>query len=256
MIRTLRLTLAYDGTAYCGWQVQPNGPTVQQTLADAVQAVTGEGHDRFGYPMASGRTDAGVHALGQVVRLRTATAIPCVGLGKALNAHLPDDVVVRDVAEAPETFDPAGDATGKLYRYLFRDAAVADPLLRHRVWQVRTPLDEAAMGAAAAGILGRHDFRSFESHWPNRASSVRTVFRCDLARVGDEIRMEIEADGFLYNMVRAIAGSLHEIGRGRWAAERLAQIVAAGDRGAAGPTAPPQGLYLVRVDYPPSVPAG
>ncbi len=240
-----KLTLAYDGTDYVGWQVQPNGPSVQQALIDAVLKVAGEAT----LPEASGRTDSGVHALGQVVALRLAREWPAEKLRRALNAVLPDAMVVRSLEPAAADFDPNRQAKRKLYRYVIHDGPDRNPFLLRHAWHVRGRLADGAMAAAAARLLGTHDFRCFESRWPNRASSVRHVTRCAVVRLGDWLSIDVEANGFLYNMVRSIAGTLAAAGRGRLTAEDVAGIVARGDRAAAGPTAPPQGLFLVRVDY-------
>ena len=287
-MRTLKLVLAYDGTAYAGWQVQPGQPTVQQALEAAWLQVTGE----TVRVAASGRTDAGVHALGQVVSVDTDTQIPAESIRSALNARLPADIAIRFSEEAAPGFHAIRDAVRKRYRYLLYDGAVRDVFARQYAWHVFGRLDACAMREAAQPLLGTHDFRSFESNWPNKQTSVRTVFelsvergtagqgRGEAAETGREvtdlaqstreilpvghvlpvalsaaaaddhlITIEIEADGFLYNMVRAIVGTLVEVGRGArpiaWPAEALAAL----DRRAAGPTAPPQGLFLLCVDY-------
>jgi tRNA pseudouridine38-40 synthase len=254
-MRNIKLTLAYDGTDFNGWQTQPGYRTVQETLEAALAALTGEARVRVN---ASGRTDAGVHALGQVVNFYSATRHPPDVLVRALNAHLPADVVVRDAADVPQAFDANRDARRKLYRYVIHDGPVPGLFLRRYYCQSRHPLDATAMARAAAALRGRHDFRSFETEWPNRLSSVRTVTHLAVSRAGDWIWLDVEADGFLYNMVRAIAGTLMNVGRGYWPESYVAEALAAGDRKLAGPTAPAQGLFLVRVTYerPPDVPPG
>lgn len=245
-MRNIKLTLAYDGTEFHGWQTQPNGRTVQETLEAAVRAVTGD--ERI-FCNASGRTDSGVHALGQVVNFHTATALGPDVLLRAINAHLPDDVVVKEAAEISVDFDANRDAIRKAYRYVVHDGPIPDLFLRRYTHHVKWKLDHDAMRQAARFLLGAHDFRSFETDWPNRASSVRTIMHVGVSRLGDFIWFDVEADGFLYNMVRAIAGTLIQIGRGHWPAGKLAEILAAEDRTQAGPTAPPQGLFLMRVTY-------
>jgi tRNA pseudouridine38-40 synthase len=245
-MRNFKVTLSYDGTAFNGWQTQPGCRTVQETLEQAIRKLTGEPSIRAN---ASGRTDAGVHALGQVVNFFSATRLEPLVLRRAINAHLPDDVAVLEVAEAAPTFDANRDAVRKLYRYVIHDGEIASPFLRRYACHSRRPLDAAAMARAAAPLRGRHDFRCFETEWPNRASSVRTITHLAVNRCGDYIWLDVEADGFLYNMVRAIAGTLMNVGRGHWPEAQVAEILAAGDRTLAGPTAPAQGLFLVRVTY-------
>ncbi len=244
-MRNIKLTLRYDGTDFNGWQTQPGYRTVQETLERAIAALTGAP----ARVNASGRTDAGVHALGQVVNFYTATAHPPEVLVRGINAHLPPDVVVRAAADVPQAFDANRDARRKLYRYVIHDGPVPDPFQRRYCCQSRHRLDAAAMRQAAEPLAGRHDFHSFETAWPNRMSSVRTVTHIAVNRFGDWVWLDVEADGFLYNMVRAIAGTLINVGRGYWPASQVAAILKAEDRAQAGPTAPAQGLFLVRVTY-------
>lgn len=244
-MRNLKLTLSYDGTDFNGWQTQPGFRTVQQTLEEAILALTGEKANAN----ASGRTDSGVHALGQVVNFYTNTVLACDVIVRALNAHLPGDVVIRAAADVPQAFDANRDAKRKLYRYVIHDGPVPDPFLRRYGCHSRHPLDVGAMRRAAEPLKGRHDFHSFETDWPNRMSSVRTITHLAVNRIGDWIWLDVEADGFLYNMVRAIAGTLMNVGRGYWPAAEVEKILKAEDRTQAGPTAPPQGLFLMRVTY-------
>jgi tRNA pseudouridine38-40 synthase len=245
-MRNIRLTVSYDGTDFNGWQTQPGYRTVQETLEQAIAKLTGEAKVRVN---ASGRTDAGVHAVGQVVNFYTSSEHPPVVFARAVNAHLPADVVVRDPADVPEAFDANRDARRKLYRYVIHDGPVPDPFLRRYAMHSRHPLDAAAMRRAAEPLKGRHDFHSFETEWPNRMSSVRTITHLSINRYADYIWIDVEADGFLYNMVRAIAGTLVNVGRGYWPEEQVAKILQAEDRALAGPTAPAQGLFLMRVTY-------
>ena len=278
-MRTLKLTIAYDGTAYAGWQFQPDQLTVQEALENAIATVTGQ-RVRV---LASGRTDAGVHALGQVVGFRTSSSLPPEVFRRALNANLPDDVAVLDVAAAPDDFHAISHVRRKRYRYVIHDGPVRDVFCRRFVWQYGYGrLDAEAMHRAAAALLGTHDFSSFESSGARRATSVRTVFdlRVERGRAGDcpnfrstkmglspfgelssestqggagghddFITIEIEADGFLYNMVRAIVGTLVQVGRGVRSESWPGHVLRAANRSAAGPTAPPQGLTLVKVEY-------
>jgi tRNA pseudouridine38-40 synthase len=245
-MRNIRLTLSYDGTDFNGWQTQPGYRTVQETLEGAIARLTGEERIRVN---ASGRTDAGVHAIGQVVNFYSTTRYPPDVLVRALNAHLPADVVVRAAADVPQAFDANRDARRKLYRYVIHDGPVVDPFLRRYQYHTRHRLDADAMRRAAEPLRGRHDFHSFETDWPNRMSSVRTIMHLAVNRFADWIWLDVEADGFLYNMVRAIAGTLINVGRGYWPETQVAEILRAEDRAQAGPTAPAHGLFLMRVTY-------
>ncbi len=245
-MRNIKLTISYDGTDFNGWQTQPGYRTVQETLEKAISDLTGEPRVRLN---ASGRTDACVHAVGQVANFYTTTHHPPDVLLRAVNARLPPDVIIREAADVPQAFDANHDAVRKLYRYVIHDGEVHDVFLRRYYCQSRHRLDAAAMARAAEVLKGRHDFRCFETEWPNRMSSVRTITHLALNRIGDWIWLDVEADGFLYNMVRAIAGTLMNVGRGYWPEEQVAKILEAGDRKLAGPTAPAQGLFLMRVTY-------
>ena len=278
--RTWRMTLAYDGTNYCGWQIQPNGLAVQAVVEQALTQFTGEPIKA----VASGRTDAGVHALGQVVSFSTTSTAPSQAYLHGLAQYLPDDVVVRDVIAAPNEFNARYDAQRKWYRYVIHNSMIRRPFLRNAVLWQRTRLDDQAMHAAVQHLIGTHDFRCFESQWPNRSSSVRTIMHASVTRTAgwdvwedlipsspsdrnespshavlstsqapapdpSFVCFDVQADGFLYNMVRAIVGTLIHVGRGRWTPEDMRRILVTGDRTHAGETAPPQGLYLMRVDY-------
>lgn len=248
-MRSFKLTIAYDGTDYQGWQSQPERRTIQGALERAFERITGECVRITG----SGRTDAGVHALAQVASLDSATHLAADVLQRALNHELPHDIVVTQVEEAPPGFHAIRDCVGKRYRYVLHDGPVPDLFRRNYCWHYRSRLDAEAMHRAAQRLAGTHDFRSFESQWPNRATSVRTIREIVVARQAgaeaDFIHLEVEADGFLYNMVRSIVGTLVEVGRGAQAESWPAEVVAMLDRAAAGRTAPPQGLFLMRVDY-------
>jgi tRNA pseudouridine38-40 synthase len=244
-MRNIKLLLSYDGTEFSGWQRQPDRRTVQQVLEEALGQLTGVEPPTN----ASGRTDAGVHALGQVVHFYTASRHAPEVFVKALNALLPRDVRVRGAWEMPQAFHATLDARAKLYRYVIDNQPIADPFQTRYSYHVYQRLDVAAMNAAAEALKGRHDFHSFETSWPNRTSSVRTVTHIAVNRMNDFVWIDVEADGFLYNMVRAISGTLILVGSGRWPCGRVAEVLKAEDRRAAGPTAPPQGLFLVRVRY-------
>jgi tRNA pseudouridine38-40 synthase len=245
-MRNFKLILSYDGTDFQGWQTQPGYRTVQETLESALATLTGEERVRVN---ASGRTDAGVHALGQVANFYSAMTVPFHKLLGAINAHLPEDIVVHAVEEAPQSFDANRDAVRKLYRYVIHDGPTVSPFLRRYCCHSKHRLDAIAMARAALPLVGRHDFHSFETEWPNRMSSVRTITHLAVNRGGDYLWIDVEADGFLYNMVRAIAGTLINIGRGFWSESMVAEILNAENRAVAGPTAPARGLFLVRVTY-------
>ncbi len=245
-MRNIRLLLSYDGTDFRGWQTQPALRTVQETLEGALAALAREERVRVN---ASGRTDTGVHAIGQVVNFHTESNLAAPVFVRGLNAHLPDDVVVREAEEVPADFDANRHAVRKLYRYAIHDGDVPDLFMRRYAHHSRYRLDAAAMRRAAEALRGTHDFRCFETEWPNRASSVRTILHLSVNRFGDWLWLDVEADGFLYNMVRAIAGTLINVGRGYWPETQVAQIVEAGERALAGPTAPACGLFLMRVTY-------
>jgi len=244
-MRNFKLTLAYDGTDFNGWQTQPGYRTVQETLEEAVETVTGAKI----FANASGRTDAGVHAVGQVVNFYCDTRLEPEVIVRAVNAHLPRDVAASDCSEAPQSFDANKDALRKLYRYVILDSPIRSPFMHRYATLSRHRLDAARMARASRCLEGRHDFHSFETEWPNRMTSIRTITHLAVNRVGEFIWIDVEADGFLYNMVRAIAGTLINVGRGFWPEERVAEILSAEDRKEAGPTAPPQGLFLMRVSY-------
>ncbi len=264
MTRTLKLTLAYDGTDFCGWQSQVGHRTVQDTLEEAIAKITG----KFVRVMSSGRTDAGVHALAQVISFDTESELPAEVIQRALNYELPHDMAALAVEEAPG-FHARRDAKRKRYRYVIHDGPVRDVFYRRFSWQLFKRLDIAAMQRVAAALLGKHDFDSFETGGSERESTERTVFDLTVERVTipkhslfvgrtaestsiDEksvVQIEVESDGFLYNMVRIIAGTLAEVGQGKKPESWVAEVLAARDRRVAGMTAPPQGLFLVQVTY-------
>jgi tRNA pseudouridine38-40 synthase len=244
-MRNIKLTLCYDGTDFHGWQRQPQLRTVQDVLEQALEQLTGVRPTTT----ASGRTDAGVHALGQAVNFLTASRHSSETFVRALNAILPRDIRVLEAADVPQSFHATLDAKSKRYRYAIDNARIASPFqLRYR-WHVPLPLDVGAMNRAGQSLLGRHDFRSFETDWPNRMSSVRTIVDLSVDRQGESVAIEVEADGFLYNMVRSIAGTLVLVGTGKRPESWVAKVLAAQSRVEAGPTAPPQGLFLVCVRY-------
>jgi len=245
-VRNLALTISYDGTDFAGWQTQPGFRTVQETLEKAVSEFTGVERVHLN---ASGRTDAGVHAVGQVANFRTAASYPIETVTRAINARMPGDIAITAAKEMPQEFDANKDARRKLYRYVIHDGPVMSPFMRRYAVHAKYRLDAPAMRRASECLKGRHDFHSFETEWPNRQSSVRTITHLGVSRAGEHVWIDVEADGFLYNMVRSIAGTLMDVGRGHIPESRVAEILNAEDRREAGPTAPPHGLFLMRVAY-------
>lgn len=261
-MRTIQLTLAYDGTRYAGWQIQPNRMAIQQIVEQAIVDLTGERVK----VAASGRTDAGVHALAQIATFNSGLNISLDAYRHGLITRLPADIVVTSVIERPVAFHARFDAVRKTYRYVIHISRVPSPWLTNYVWWLRSPLNVAAMQAAADSLIGTHDFRSFETQWPNRTSSVRTVFEArwqtcavwqpwatpadhtPASDVGPFLIFDISADGFLYNMVRTIVGTLVPVGRSRRTPDDVLRILESGDRRLAGDTAPACGLYLSHVE--------
>lgn len=237
--------IAYDGTEFHGWQRQADVRTVQQVLEEAIERLT-ESRARV---TASGRTDTGVHAIGQVVAFYTQVTLGPDVIKRALNAFMPADVRVFHADEVPQSFHPTLDAVSKRYRYVIDNASVADPFQRRFALHVPHRLDHERMAEAGRALVGRHDFRSFETEWPNRTSSVRTIVDLTVERLGERVHVEVEADGFLYNMVRSITGTLLLVGSGRRPISFAGDTLLAQDRRQAGPTAPAHGLVLLRVNY-------
>lgn len=245
-----RLTLEYDGRPYVGWQWQDNGPSVQQALEEALTRLTGE-NAQF---TAAGRTDAGVHATAQTCHLEIDKDIEPGRLRDGMNAHLRDEsVVVLAAHYAHEDFHARFSAVGRAYLYRILDRRARPVLDRGRVWWHPRPLDAGAMHEAAQLLLGTHDFSSFRAKECQAASPLKTLDRLDVSRVGEEVRMIVEARSFLHHQVRNFAGTLALVGLGKWTKDDLRRALEARDRHAGGPTAPPDGLYLTRVDYPPEV---
>jgi tRNA pseudouridine38-40 synthase len=243
--RTFHITVAYDGTGYGGWQVQNDVATVQGVVERAAEAVNGS----FERVLGAGRTDAGVHARAQAARFRTERDLNAQRVPHALNAHLPEDVVVNGAREVSKDWHPIGDAIAKSYRYTFRVGEFDDPFRRRFVHRVPDALDMGAMCAAAGFLTGRYDFAPFEKSGSPRESTHRTLARLDVLREGDYIYVDFEGDGFLYGMARNLAGTLFRVGRGRLDPERIPDALAHGDRTIAGPCLPAQGLCLMGVAY-------
>jgi tRNA pseudouridine38-40 synthase len=245
-MRTLKLTISYDGTAYAGWQRQLNAVAVQQVVEEAFAHLTG------GVPptvSGAGRTDSGVHAAGQVASVNVDFAHSPLSVQRALNMRLPADIRVLDVAEARVGFHARFQATGKSYRYRMAITPVLSPFDRHFTWHVPWPLDVAAMQRAALPLAGTHDFASFQASGSTITDTTRTLERITVTDVGGELQIDVDGDGCLRNMVRIIAGTLMEVGSGHRRADSMAAILEARDRDKAGKTAPPQGLTLIGVTY-------
>lgn len=249
-MRHLKLVMAYDGSEFSGWQVQPAAPTIQGELVSAIGRLTGENV----LPQGSGRTDAGVHALAQVASFATESSIPPENFLKALNHILPASIRVLTAEEVAPDFHARKSANGKLYRYRIFRNGICPPFLARYVWHFPYPLDESAMVRAAGQIVGEHDFTSFAAVDPERGRevpvcNVRTVFESCWRRDRDELIYEIRGNGFLHHMVRNLVGTFILVGKGTLAAADLRRILEARDRSAAGATAPASGLYLVKVEY-------
>jgi tRNA pseudouridine38-40 synthase len=243
---TIKLILEYDGTAYAGWQRQPGRPTIQEAVETAIFGVTQAQVAVIG----AGRTDAGVHALGQVASFRIDRVMTPREWTKALNAHLPKSIVVRSSALMPDTFHARYSANGKLYEYRILNRLERPAVERDYYWHIHQPLDDAAMNRAGLALIGSQDFSSFQTQPTDNENPVCHLRRFTVLREGDRLRIEAYADRFLKQMMRSIVGTLVEIGLNKRSADSITTILDARDRSAAGKTAPPHGLFLVRVDYP------
>jgi len=241
----IKLTIEYDGTAYCGWQAQPNGRAIQEVIEQGLEKILGA-KTRLN---ASGRTDAGVHALGQTANFIHDGAIDLWRLQRGLNAVTPDDIVIRKVEIAPDSFDARRDARVRWYQYRIWNDQWPPAILRRFSWHVHEPLDLAAMQQAIRHLEGEHDFASFQAAGCDAAHSVRRIGRNTLTRTGEMLLYDVEANAFLRHMVRNIVGTLVEVGRRERAPASFAELLNAKDRTQAGPTAPPQGLFLMEVKY-------
>ncbi|MCC7046630.1 MAG: tRNA pseudouridine(38-40) synthase TruA [Alphaproteobacteria bacterium] len=241
-----KLTIEYDGGAYVGWQRQDNGPSVQAALEQAIHAFSGETVQVWG----AGRTDAGVHALGQVAHVDLAKATTARVVREAVNHHLkPQRIAVLTVEDAAPNFHARLAATSRLYRYRIVNRRAPLAIDQGRAWHVQAALDSDAMHDAAQVLVGRHDFSTFRASLCQAKSPVRTLDRLDIRRLGEEIEVTARARSFLHHQVRNMVGTLALVGRGKWTRADVARALAAADRTKGGPTAPPEGLYLVEVRY-------
>jgi tRNA pseudouridine38-40 synthase len=248
-MRNLKLTVAYEGTDFAGWQIQPEAATVQGTLSSAIGRITGEKV----LPQGSGRTDAGVHALAQVATFQTDSVIPTGNFVVALNDILPASIRVLSAEEVAADFHPRKSAKAKTYRYRIYREAICSPFLSRYVWHYPYPLDEPAMREAAPLIEGEHDFTSFAAVDPEcgreGVSKVRRIFSSQFRKESSELIYEVRGNGFLHHMVRNLAGTFLLVGKGTLKPADVTRILGARDRSAAGATAPASGLYLVDVEY-------
>ena len=245
-MKRIKLTVAYDGTDYCGWQIQPNGITVEEVLNRNLSELTGEEITVTG----ASRTDSGVHAQGNVAVFDSDTTIPPERIAYAVNRKLPEDIVVIRSEEVPGDWHPRYQETEKTYEYHILNREMPDPVRRRDTYFVSYPLDLEAMRRAAAYLKGEHDFRSFCNVHTDVQDTVRTIYDLDIIRSGDLVTVRIRGKGFLYNMVRIIVGTLVRVGRGFYSPGQVKEILEAKERTSAGVTAPPQGLVLVKIDYP------
>jgi tRNA pseudouridine38-40 synthase len=242
-----RLIIEYDGTPFAGWQLQDDLPSVQARIANAIKAFTGEDIVVRG----AGRTDAGVHALGQVAHVDLERDWPAEVVREAINAHLrPEPIAVLSASVVPQAFDARFSAVGRHYLYRILNRRAPPAIDRNRVWHVVRPLDVDAMHEAAQTLVGWHDFTTFRSVQCQAKSPEKTLDRLAVSKVGDEVHFNASARSFLHSQVRSMVGSLKHVGEGKWAIDDIARALDARDRAACGAVAPPQGLYLVKVDYP------
>jgi len=253
-MRNIKLTIQYDGSSYSGWQKQPGRKTIEAEIIQAIESLTCIENVEVN---GASRTDAGVSALGQVANVRLDTPIPTERLAKAISHYLPSEIVVTEAVDVPDDFDAIKDAKNKMYRYSIYTGRTRPVMQISHCWHRPGKLDIEPMQQAAEKLIGTKDFKSFATACDKRSSSVRTLFRCDVSQNSEWIYIEVEADGFLYNMVRNIVGTLVEVGRGRWTSassvesqpKKIEEILEAKSRTAAGPIAPAEGLCLMWIKY-------
>jgi len=245
-MRTIKLTIEYDGTRYSGWQIQPNGLAIQQVIEEALERLTGE-RVRL---RSSGRTDAGVHARGMVAAFATHRDMPLRAFVEGTNRFLPDDIAVISAGEAQPGFKPIGDALAKHYRYTIRASQIRSPLHRLYAWHIKEMLDLDAMEEALAAFVGRHDFAAFRASNCVSKTTVRRIDAVTLSRDNGFIFIDVVGEGFLKNMIRIMVGTVVDVGKGRFAPGHVAWLLQSRDRKQAGVTAPACGLCLMEVFYP------
>jgi len=245
LVRNIALFLTYEGTAYHGWQVQKSDITIGQTMEDAVSAIVGHRVKMTG----CGRTDAGVHAKRYVANFRTNSTIPVERLPYAINRHLPEDIVVTNAMQVHDDFNAIGSCVKKEYTYLIYNSRIRDPFYVNRAWFYPKHLDEKIMQQAASAFVGTHDFAAVRSVGTDVKSTVRTVYYYNVERHGDLIELKVCANGFLYNMARAMAGTVVYAAEGKIKPEEIGALLESGNRTAAGPTVPPGGLYMTKLWY-------
>ena len=245
-MRNIKLTIEYDGKNFAGWQTQPGKISIQGEIIKAIKEVTGEDVELN----ASGRTDAGVHALGQVANFKTNSKIDIEKIPYAINSKIPHSIVIKEAEEVEERFHSRYNCKGKTYRYYIRNSKFPSALNRYREFHVPQKLDIEAMKRAIKLFEGTHDFKGFKSSGGNqKKTTIRTLTKCELKKEGDLLSIELSGDGFLYNMVRIIAGTILDVGLGKIKEEEIPSILESGNRSLAGRTLPPHGLYLVEVRY-------
>ncbi len=255
-MRNIKLVIQYDGTRYHGWQMQPGSIAIQQVLQERILKITGEQAS----VIAAGRTDAGVHALAQVASFKTASVLQCNTIRDALNALLPRDITITESCDTDESFHPRYDAKGKIYFYIIANMRVISPFLYNYAWRIPQGLDFEGMRSASILLEGTHDFTSFRGSGCGAKNPSKTIFHCSIEKTdvmdfmtagvrGNFLKLRVEGDGFLRHMVRNIAGTIIEVGKGRFRSEEILELLNARDRKLAGPTAPARGLFLERVNY-------
>jgi tRNA pseudouridine38-40 synthase len=244
-MRNIKLTIEYEGTAYLGWQRQPQGMTIQEALEESLRQITGETTQVTG----ASRTDTGVHARGQVANFRTDSVLPVERFQSALNALLPLDIAIVAAEEVPEDFHSRFSAQSKLYHYTIWNQRVRPVLDRRFCWHVRWPVEMASLREASACLIGEHDFAAFQSANAQSETTVRIIERADWEMNAPRLTFAIEANGFLYNMVRALVGTLLDVGRGKMTPAEFRRVLESGQRAQAGRTAPARGLCLMRIRY-------